>query len=67
MERTGETTVNGIQAMVSQITAMKSRPKDIRAHIVDLSKTMSQRQIALEVGVSRSTVFNVLRASRVNK
>ena len=56
--------MTAIETMVRQMCAIKWPTADLHGHIVALSKTMSQRQIAREVGVSRTTVFNVLRAGR---
>lgn len=56
---------NGIQHMVRQIQAQPSRERDdLRRRAVQLSETLSQRQIALEMGISRSLVFNLLKEAR---
>lgn len=56
--------MNGIQAMVLQLEALPSLPTDLSARIIVLSKTMSQRQTARRAGVSRTHVYNVLRAAK---
>lgn len=56
---------NGIQHMVRQIQELPSRERDdLRRRAVHLSETLSQRQISLELGISRSSVFNLLREAR---
>lgn len=56
--------MNGIQAMVHQMAALPTLPPDLSARIIVLSKTMSQRQTARRAGVSRTHVYNVLRAAK---
>ena len=56
--------MTAMQNMAAQLMSMHSKP-DRRTRIIQLAKSgMSQRNIAFEVGVSRTTVFNVLSAQR---
>lgn len=56
---------SGIQFMVQQ---MQNQPlgtrEALRERAARLSETLSQRQIARELGVSRSTVFNLLKETQ---
>lgn len=55
--------MNGIQFIVRQTEqrqAVPSTREEMKARVVEPRKTMSQREVAKELGVSRSTVFNLL-------
>ena len=53
--------MTGIQAMVRQMEARRTAPADRHAQILALSKSMSSRKVARQIGVSHTTVNNVLR------
>jgi len=63
--------MNGIQFIVRQTEQRQGAPstrEEMKARVVELSKTMSQREVAKELGFSRSTVFNLLHeAMRTGK
>lgn len=53
---------NGIEFMVKQMQAYTPVPSTrdgLRLHVAELRKTLSQRQVASELGISRSKVFNL--------
>lgn len=56
--------MNGIQFIVRQMAAMPAPPANLHAHIIELSKTLSQGEVAYQARVSRTTVCNVLRAAK---
>lgn len=58
--------MNGIEFITRQM-ASAITPSNRNDWIIKLSKTLSQRQIARKVGVSRTTVRNVQNAWRKNK
>lgn len=61
--------MNGIQFIVLQIQRTKTAPstrEELRSLAVEMGRTKSQREIAKELGVSRSTVFNLLREASVS-
>jgi hypothetical protein len=56
--------MNGIEFIVNQMEATQLPAKtraELRERVVRLSLTKSQREVAMEVGLSRSTVFNLLQ------
>ena len=59
--------MNGITALVAQMRDSKARKlsgKALQDEIIRLSAHMSQRTIARELDISRTYVFDVLRAAR---
>ena len=56
-----------IELMVQQLMSIKPASTDRKARILAMSKTMSQYKIAFELGISRTQVYNVLRAHREGK
>ena len=59
--------MNGIEFICKQMEGVERPPADRNAWIVTLSQTLSQRDIARKIGVSRATVYNVMRTRRQNK
>ncbi len=55
--------MNGIQFIVSQMQGYRPPPSraEMRERAAELCKSMSQRQAAIELGISRTTVANLLR------
>ncbi len=59
--------MTALQHMVIQLTHLQNRP-DRNAQVLELSRAgWSLNQIAVEVGVSRTTVFNIINAKRRGK
>ncbi|MGZ9569281.1 helix-turn-helix domain-containing protein [Alcaligenes nematophilus] len=53
--------------MVLQLTHLQNKP-DRDTQVLELSRAgLSLNQIAVEVGVSRTTVFNIINAKRRGK
>ncbi|QXR36981.1 helix-turn-helix domain-containing protein [Alcaligenes aquatilis] len=56
--------MTAIQHMAAQLARLQRTP-DRNSLVLQLTASgFSQRQIAVEVGVSRSTVFNIVKANR---
>lgn len=56
--------MTAIQHMAAQLARLQRTP-DRDSLVLQLTASgCSQRQIAVEVGVSRSTVFNIVKANR---
>lgn len=56
--------MTAIQHMAAQLARLQRTP-DRKTRVLQLSASgFSQRQIAVKVGVSRSTVFNIVKANR---
>lgn len=56
---------SAIESMVHQLLESEKQPKqDRNAQIIAMSSTMSQYEIAFEMGLSRTQVYNILRAHR---
>ncbi|WP_341669033.1 helix-turn-helix domain-containing protein [Alcaligenes sp. SDU_A2] len=59
--------MTALQHMVLQLTHLQNKP-DRDTQVLQLSKAgLSLNQIAVEVGVSRTTVFNIINAQRGGK
>ena len=55
-----------IEFMVNQLLT-RQPPEDRKSRVVRLSQTMSKYQVAFELGVSRTTVYNILKAHRESR
>lgn len=56
--------MNGIEFIVAHASQVRNKPVDMKAAVIALAGAKSQRQIAFDLGLSRTTVYNILRRVR---